>query len=75
MKNGLPDLIMEEVRTLPPGRQLQVLDFAKALRLSEPKGATWKELSRFAGAIPKDQLRQMAKAIEEGCERIDADGW
>ena len=75
MKNGLPGLILKELRDLPRDRQQEVLNFAKALPLAQPKGATWKELSRFAGAIPKADLKQMAKAIEEGCERIDADGW
>jgi chromosome segregation and condensation protein ScpB len=63
------------VRKLPYERQRQVLRFAEALVQAEPKGVTWKELARFAGCIPKDQLRQMAEAIEEGCERIDVDGW
>jgi hypothetical protein len=75
MKKDLPELIKKEVRVLPRARQLEVLHFAKALRMAKPKGAPGKELLQFAGTISKADLRLMAKAIEEGCERIDADGW
>jgi len=40
-----------------------------------PAGASWDELSRFAGVIDRADLRRMTEAIEEGCERIDLNEW
>mgnify|MGYP005619758627 CR=1 FL=1 len=34
-----------------------------------------KQLLRFAGAIPLDDLRLMQQAIEIGCEAIDSNEW
>jgi predicted nucleic acid-binding protein len=33
------------------------------------------DLLRFAGCISKKDAQEMRAAIEEGCERIDYDGW
>jgi len=32
-------------------------------------------LLKFAGLFDQDELQLMAKAIEEGCEGIDANEW
>lgn len=52
----------------------QVLEFTRALssRRQNTPGAA---LLRFAGRIPKEDLRQIRDAIEEGCEQVDPDGW
>ena len=61
--------------SLPEDRQREVLDFARSLGQTKPAGVRWEDLRRFAGTIDKDELRQMADAIEQGCERIDANEW
>jgi hypothetical protein len=45
--------------------------------LSEPprQGTPGVLLLRFAGSIPPEDLREMANAIEEGCEQVNSDGW
>jgi len=67
--------IVEQLNALPYELQRQVLDFARALALSAPKGVPGKQLLHFAGAIQKDDLQAMAQAIEASCERINLDEW
>jgi len=67
--------IVEQLDALPYELQQRVLDFARALALTVPKGVPGKQLLRFAGAIQEDDLQAMAQAIEAGCERINLDEW
>ena len=63
---------------LPADEQALVVDFARTLAKSpKPKkvGTPGKELLRFAGTISHEDAQQMMKAIEEGCEQIDANEW
>jgi hypothetical protein len=39
------------------------------------KGIKGKELIKFAGIIPDDDLELINQAILEGCDRIDLDEW
>ena len=75
MGKGLEGQILEEINGLPRDQQRRVLEFARTLALSAPAGIAGKELLRFGGLIPPDDLRRMSAAIDEGCERIDADEW
>jgi hypothetical protein len=60
---------------LPLEQQRQVLDFARTLTMPPPLGVRGASLLRFAGAIDVSDLDAMSRAIEAGCERIDADEW
>lgn len=60
---------------LPVEKQRQVLEYARTLAPSPLQGVRGSELLRFAGAIDASDLDAMAAAIEDGCERIDADEW
>ena len=73
MTERLQGQILEQISGLPRDQQRRVLEFVRAL--STPEGVPGKELVRFSGLIPKEELEQMNAAIEEGCERIDADAW
>lgn len=68
----IKDSIIAQVDKLPHDLQLRVLDFAKALI---PKGIEGKNLLRFEGAIPTDDLYLISKAIEAGCEKVDISEW
>ena len=73
MTEGLQGQILEQISGLPREQQRRVLEFARAL--STPQGVPSKELLRFGGLIPREDLQRMNAAIEEGCERMDADTW
>lgn len=55
-------------------KQREVLEFAKSLR-GKSVGISGKELLKYAGCLPEEVCDRMEKAIEEGCERVDPDGW
>lgn len=40
-----------------------------------PPGTPGAKLLALAGSIPAEDLREMEAAIEEGCERVNEDGW
>ncbi len=75
MTKQVTEAILEQVRALPYAEQRRVLDFARALGQTNPTGVGWEELNRFAGSISKEDLRTMAEAIEQGCERVDPNEW
>jgi hypothetical protein len=56
-------------------QQRQVLDFARILSITQPKGVRGDSLLSFAGTIPSEELAQMQAAIEADCEQIDIHGW
>lgn len=65
----------QHLQALKPAAQQRVLEFAEALVITKPRGVPGKELLRFAGTIPPEDLKLMAEAIEEGCGKVDLDGW
>ena len=74
---SIKDQIVRHLENLTPDQQQQVLDFAKWLHSRLPAGIPGEELiarAREVGFEPGD-LAEMAKAIEDECERVDWDGW
>lgn len=66
----LNEHIMREVALLRYEDRLRVLDFARALAVTErPRGVSGEELLRFAGSIPGDELEKLSEAVEEERER------
>lgn len=75
MRSSIIDSIVAQLQTLPDEAQLRVLAFARALATPPSHGVPGRRLLVFAGIIPPDDLQRMQHAIEERCERIDADEW
>jgi hypothetical protein len=73
MSQNIRDQIVEEVERLNAPQQRQVLEFAR--RLAGPAGVPGRELLRFSGSIDLADLEAMQKAIEDGCEQVDASAW
>lgn len=67
--------IINEVGRLGYEQQRRVLDFARALVITGPKGVPGKQLLSFAGAIPAADLKEMEQAIEDSCEKVDLNEW
>ncbi len=67
--------IVDQLRKLSADRQKLVRAFLRGLHQQSPKGVPGKDLLRFAGTIAPADLREMSAAIEEACERVDADAW
>ena len=67
--------ILDQLEKMGIEQQQHVLHFARTLAATWPKGTPGRELLRFAGAIERDDLQQIAQAIEEGCEQVNLDEW
>lgn len=74
-ENSTENDILEEIHKLDMAQQERVLEFARSLANVRSAGIPGKYLLRFAGAIDKDNLEEIAQAIEKGCERVDYNEW
>ena len=52
--------------------QERVLSFVESMD-ALPDGLTLEQMKRFGGTIAEEDADQMRAAVEEGCERVDAD--
>lgn len=75
MNISIIDEVVEQLRVMPQDLQSRVLEFARMLVKTEVRGTSGQELLRFAGSIPADDLQLMREAIEQDCERVDANEW
>jgi hypothetical protein len=75
MSKNLETEIGEQVLVLPADEHRLVLDFARTLAVSKIQGVPGKQLLRFAGTIPNEDLQRMSAAIEEGCEQVEINEW
>lgn len=75
MSRSLKDKIINELNSLNQFQQKKLLDYAMSLKLTKNKTTEGKRLLDFTGAISKEDLAIMGKAIEEGCEQVDLNGW
>lgn len=68
------ETIVEDLKTLPPARLEVVADFVHRLsRISEEERQAI--FTRTAGALSPEEADKLERVIEEGCEKIDEDGW
>lgn len=69
--------VLDSLDYLDKRDKLRVLDFTRELARREPSkvGAKGGALLAFAGVIPKEDLEEMEKVIEEEFGRVDPDEW
>lgn len=67
--------VIKQLQTMPQSLQERVLEFARTLGNTEIQGTPGKDLLRFAGCLPADDLLLMKEAIEQDCERVDINEW
>jgi hypothetical protein len=65
MTTSIADQVIEQLKIMPQDLQYQVLEFARNLTSSKITGVPGKQLLRFAGSIPKEDLQLMSEAIEQ----------
>lgn len=75
MDTPVVDKVIEQLKTLPEELQWRVLEFARALARSTPRGVPGRQLLRFAGTISPEDAELMREAIERGCEQVDTNKW
>lgn len=74
---ALKEQILEDLEDLP---QEDVRDAAAYIhglkkRHGKPVEPTGRKLLKYVGIWDKQTADEVAKAIEEGCEQVDPDGW
>lgn len=75
MISHVKEQILSDLDRLSPADQRRAADLVHGLVSPLPKGASIEDLMEVAGTLDKESARQMMAAIEEGCERVDSDGW
>ena len=58
--------IVEQLKNLSSDQHQKVSDFAQELSGELPEGVPLRDLLKFVGAFPQEDLEQMKQAIEEG---------
>ena len=74
----LPDVkdqILKDLDRLSPDQQKRAAELVSGLVSVLPLGASIEDLQKVAGTLDEQSAREMMAAIEEGCERVDADEW
>jgi hypothetical protein len=67
--------IVERLDKLTPVQQKQILNSVLSF-LGEPiRGTSGKELLKFVGLFPPEDLEEIKQAIEEDCGRVDESEW
>lgn len=66
--------IVALIKSLPPSQMREVKDFAEFLKQRKMR-KTKTSFSEFCGIISKKDISLMTAAIEEGCEKVDVNGW
>ena len=67
--------IIEQMGRLDCEHQRRVLDFARALAVTEPKGIPGKSLLTLGEIIHTKKKKTKKKAIEDNCEKVDKSEW
>jgi hypothetical protein len=67
--------LQSRIAQLGPEEKRRLLEYTRTLGTSRPRGTPGSALRPLFGSISEEDARQMSKAIEEGCEQVDADGW
>jgi hypothetical protein len=67
--------IKNELRNLSMDEKHKVLFFAQALVNARPRGTSGKTLLQFGGSISQKDCSAIKTAIEDGCERVNANEW
>jgi hypothetical protein len=71
MARTVPDEILVRLRRLPDAQQRQALAYVETLERASHGAA----LAALKGSIPREDLAEIAAAIEADCERVDARDW
>ncbi len=67
--------IVQRLEKLTPWQQKQILNSVLSF-LGEPvRGTPGKELLKFVGLFPPEDIEQIKQAIEEDCGKIDKSEW
>jgi hypothetical protein len=68
--------LLEEASHLAPEHRRALIEHARQLRGEPlPRKSTLHDLKPFFGVLDQQSADEIEAAVEEGCERIDHEGW
>jgi hypothetical protein len=68
------EAIVEELKALPPDRLDSAADYIHRLKtIDRPEKAAI--IQRTAGSLTREEGEELARIIEEGCERFEERNW
>jgi hypothetical protein len=68
------EIIVEELKTLPPPKLAEAAALIHGLR-EKTRAERLAALEKSAGILTEEEGAELERAIEEGCEKIDARDW
>jgi hypothetical protein len=68
------EAIFEDLKGLPPDRLDRAADYINKLKTISPAERV-AIIDRTSGSLTKEEGDDLARTIEEGCERIDERDW
>ncbi len=71
MTSPIATAILQELSRLPEPLQRQVLDFARSLQVPDASHLAGRNLLKFAGTIPSENLAEIQDIISNDCRQID----
>ena len=71
----IKEQILKDLDRMSPELQQRALRLVHNLVDPHPRGASVEDMMSVAGILDDESAREMIEAIEEGCERIDLEGW
>ena len=70
---AIKEQILNDLNRLSPKLQERAAELVHGLVSLPPRGASVEDLMKVAGTLDDESAREMMRAIEEGCERVDPD--
>ena len=72
---SIRDDLLKELERLPESDRRRVLEYARSLSDSVPRGVPGSSLLRFVGVFSESDAAEIEAAIEEGCEQVNPGAW
>jgi hypothetical protein len=75
MREDIEGELYEQLKGMGPAEKRRMLQFARALKRSAVPGTAGRDITRFAGTIPAEDLDAIAAEIDSGCEQVNPNEW
>ena len=75
MNKPLPRELIDELEVLEGEDIERVFEYARSLKVRRDRETRRTELMKLAGSVSVEEIARIESAVEEGCERIDHEGW
>ena len=75
MNKPLPSELIDELEVLEGEDIERVFEYARSLKVRRDGETRRTEPMKLAGSVSTEEIVRIESAVEEGCERIDHEGW